>query len=208
MRSFRIALGVLTFLRFSGPAPTRDEWSRSLAHFPLIGILVGTVLVLVDQGIAKWIPVLVSNALLLLILEASRFSRGVENLRIPFNLPQRTSCLLLKYFLFVWLPIPLRWISLTFMTTFSAGALALAFRKSDPEMFEWENVLWSSLVCVFLGIICGTLGIFVTSMSALVLVLAFRFLKNRLEWIEEGMEVVVLGLILVFHYYWKIFWHY
>jgi hypothetical protein len=151
-----------------------------------------------------------------------------------------------------------------FMTTFSSGALALALRRKSPEIFDLENILWSSLICIFLGFICGTLGIFVVGVCSALLALALRLLKNRLEshsearldpfrihgetvllsryekpasagtgapasakerglgrmngtqgcqatelqWIEEGMEIVVLGAVIVFHYSWKYFWVY
>jgi hypothetical protein len=205
MRPFRIALGVLTFLKFHGPIPSRDELSRSLAHFPLIGILVGTVLVLIDQGLGKGIPILASNAILLLLLTGIRYSRGIEGLKIPFKFPDRVFSLCLKYFLFIWMPAPLRWISLMFMTTFSAGALTVALRRLQPETFDLENVLWASMICIFFGFICGMLGVFVTSASAGILIVLLRFLKRRLEWIEEGTECGILISILSFHYFWKIF---
>ncbi|MBI1871762.1 MAG: hypothetical protein HYS07_11345 [Chlamydiae bacterium] len=211
MRPFKIALGLLTFLRF-GKVPVKDEeLSRAAAYFPMVGILIGSLLVFLDQGVKEGFftkrhfpNVLEENFILFIVLTAFRISRGLDEIFwVSARLFQRVVGVLIKCILFCWVPSPLRWITLCLMTTFSSGALVLALRKMDAKKWELEDMLWSSLICVFLAIACGPLGIFVLGVSLLFLAAMFRLGPDRFLGLEEGLEGMVIVAVIGFYYWVK-----
>ena len=66
MESLRLALGCLTILPV-GPRSTPSDvaFGRSWIWFPLIGLLIGSILVGPHQALARWMPPMATTALLL-----------------------------------------------------------------------------------------------------------------------------------------------
>ena len=66
MKSLRIALGCLTILPVGGRSTPRDEaFGRSWTWFPLVGLLIGSILVGTHHVVARWTPPLATAALVL-----------------------------------------------------------------------------------------------------------------------------------------------
>lgn len=64
--SFRLALGCLTILPADSRSTPRDEaFGRSWIWFPLIGLLIGSILVGTHHALTRWTPPLVASALVL-----------------------------------------------------------------------------------------------------------------------------------------------
>ena len=207
MHAFKLALRFLTFLRLTRETPLPDELSRSMIYFPVIGILIGSFLVSLDQFMRGLIPLPWANGILFSILILIRCNRGLkETLGVVLPTFSLIFCGILKYALFLFIPGPLRWISLVFMTTFSSGALAWGIARTKFKLNDvLENLLWASLACVMFAVACGPLGIFVLGVSVGSLALAL-FLKGRwLKWLEEGLEMAVLVAVILFVAFWKKF---
>lgn len=201
MNSFKMALGLLTFLKFKKGSLTREESSRALAFFPIVGIISGSILVFIDQALANHVSIFLSNALMLLCLVVLRRGRGFEKF-MGISSSVRISNIffwILKYLFLGFIPGPLRWIAIVFMTTFSSEGIALALKRANSKDWEWEDLLWASFICVFLSVVCGPLGIFVLGMVALLLAFYFRFWGNQFRFLENGLEVCVLLAVIGFH---------
>lgn len=67
MRAILTALGFLTIIPVK-IQPKLEDLARSMTFFPLVGLFIGTILVLVNQGVSLLFPHLVANLLVVAIL--------------------------------------------------------------------------------------------------------------------------------------------
>lgn len=206
MKPFKIALGLLSSFQWRTDSEDSDAFSRALAYFPVVGMLLGVVLVLLDQGMAKTIPPIVANAVLLLVLESLRYSRKITAFfDWPYSKLQKIISSAVKFIILLAVPNPLRWIAFSFMTTFSSGILALLVKAVFPERFSFENVLWAVFICFFLAFMCGYFGFFVFCVTALFAAMALSLLKEKTWWIEDMVEAGTLLAVVMYHCYWNLF---
>lgn len=68
MQRILIALGFLTTVPVRVKEITKDDLARSMVYFPLIGLFIGSILVLVNRGAILFFPPLVANLLIVITL--------------------------------------------------------------------------------------------------------------------------------------------
>ncbi len=206
MRFFKIALGLLTFLKWKLTDITKEERSRSLCLFPVIGILISTLLVILDQNLIKiGIHPYFRNVILFVLLFLIRQKRQLNSL-LEISQNQFLVILLwcVKGLAFCFVPLPLRWITICLAVTLSSGGWAFVLKRRDSKNYEWEDVFWALLICILLSVVCGPLGIFILGVALLSLWSWFRFLRNQLWLFEEVMEIATFIAVVIFYEYTKV----
>ncbi len=150
MRSFFAALQFLTLLPVPASRQARlEDLERSLAYYPLVGLLMGGLLVLLDAGFSRLFPVFLTSVLLviaLLLISGGLHCDGLvdtadgffssrpreEILRImkdshmgPMGAMAVVSVLVLKIAAFAAVPSPLRWWTFLLTPAAAYGAIML-----------------------------------------------------------------------------------
>lgn len=197
MQAFKLALCFLTRMKWGESSQDNEGFSRSLAHFPVVGLLMAAVCVLLDLSLTGFIPVMGINAIILIFLMVLRTSRELDRTLGDSKIAQWI-LFLPKFILLIGIPPMLRWIAISLMCADSSMVLSLTMKLVKPEIYSWENVLWAFGSVLFLSILCGPLGLFTWGMVLGTASILFKFFRNKGFWYEEAIEVSLLGSMVVY----------
>lgn len=204
MDTFKLALSFLTRFNWNRSSHDKESLSRSLAHYPVVGMLLAASCVLLDLALKNLIPRFWIDGLILAVLVWVRRSRQMDGV-LGDSEKARWIFLLPKFFMLSLVPESLRWISISFMCAYSSAILALTLKLVRALNYSWENVIWALGTVFFLSLLCGPLGLFTLGFTWIGVSVLFKWFKKHSSWYEEVVELCSLsGTVLyvrwVFHF--------
>src|SRR3990172_12855656 len=150
MRPFLAALRFRTVIPLPGCRPAcREELERALPYFPLVGLIIGGLLAIVDAGLRQFFPLFLTSVVLVilsLLISGGLHCDGLADtadgffssrpreqmLQImkdsrtgPMGVMAIVAVIVLKVAAFTAVPAPLRWWTLLFTPPAAYGALML-----------------------------------------------------------------------------------